>query len=63
MILPANGDADSIGLKQKLKDIQQTQAVNLQNIQSRFLELRKKGKLVVAARDFFKPAQCGSKVG
>jgi hypothetical protein len=57
--LPANGDAECIRLKQKLKDIQQTQAkedIHLQKIQSRFIELRKKGKMGVAARAIVQPA-------
>jgi hypothetical protein len=57
--LPANGDADTVRLKQKLKDIQEKQAkedIHLQKIQSRFIELRKKGKLGVVARPILQPA-------
>ena len=57
--IPANGDADNMRLKQKLKDIQQKQAkedIHLQKIQSRFIELRKKGKLGVLARAISQPA-------
>ena len=52
--LPANGDAECIRLKQKLKDIQQTQAkedIHLQKIQSRYIKLRKKGKMGVAVAE------------
>ncbi len=58
-LVGANGDADSRILKQKLKDIQQTQAkedIHLQKIQSRFIELRKKGKVGVTARDIIQQA-------